>query len=44
MLLKDGWYHPGVTTDGMRFMFLLKEASPVRFSQERPELPKPKAP
>lgn len=44
MLVKDGWYYPGVTTDGMRYMYLLKEAVPVRFNTDRPEVPKPKKP
>ena len=42
MLLKDGWYYPGVTTDGMRYMFLMKEATPMHFNRETRAMPKPK--
>jgi alpha-glucosidase len=44
MLLKDGWYTTGVTTDGMRYTFLTKQSTPIQFPQERPEVPKTKAP
>jgi alpha-glucosidase len=39
LLIRDGWYYSGVTTDGMRYTFLIKSMNPLHFPKERPAIP-----